>query len=141
MSLAYNKKLSSFDTFTISLNEHLNPKSKPFEMNAIDYNFIVGASIDRAENKERNLRETSPFITNLPNLKVFIPSNPLEMLKNFKPQTGDAKGSPMKIDSLSFELTIAITTNLKLDLVDSESKTNLITKRRKHDKEIHFVTF
>ena len=65
------------------LNENLNSKSKPLEMKLVDFNNYIGASVDRAENKKNGLREASPFFMNLPNVKVFVPSNPLEMLKNF----------------------------------------------------------
>ena len=76
---------------------------------------------------------------NLPNIKVFVPANPLEMLKNFKQGSGPKKA--MEIDTMSTEITLAINTNLKLDLQDEETKSNLITKKKKADKEIHFVTF
>ena len=69
------------------LNEQLNPKSKPLEMKIIDFNSCIGASIDRAENKRLGLRETSPFFMNSPNAKIFMSSNPLEMLKEMQKNT------------------------------------------------------
>ena len=65
------------------LNENLNSKSKPLEMKLVDFNNYIGSSVDREENKKNGLRESSPFFMNLPNVKLFVPSNPLEMLKNF----------------------------------------------------------
>ena len=43
------------------LNAHQNPSSKKLKMSPIDFNTIFGASIDRKENKELSLKETSPF--------------------------------------------------------------------------------
>ena len=47
----------------------------------------------------------------------------------------------MQIDNMSTEITLAINTNLKLNLQDEETKDTLIDKKKKTDKEIHFVTF
>ena len=99
------------------LNEQLNPKSKPLEMRIVDHNHYCGASVDRVENKRNGLRESSPFFMNLPNVKLFIPSNPLTMLKNFSKSKTDTS-QPFKLDKLSMEITLAFTTNLKLDLID-----------------------
>ena len=121
------------------LNEQLNSKSKPLDIKIVDFNNYMGAGMDREENKRNGIRESSPFLMNLPNVKVYIPSNPLEMLKNFKQGSGPKKA--MEIDTMSTEITLAITTNLKLDLQDEESKSNLISKKKKSDKEVHFVTF
>ena len=110
-------------------------------MKVVDFNNYVGASVDREENKKNGLREASPFFVNLPNVKAYVPSNPLEMLKNFSKKSTGKSGSAMEIDTLSTEITLAITTNLKLDLIDEKTKTSLVTKKKKTDKETHFVTF
>ena len=73
------------------LNEQLNSKSKPLDIKVVDFNNYIGAGIDREENKKNGIREASPFLMNLPNVKVFVPSNPLEMLKNFKQGSGPNK--------------------------------------------------
>ena len=43
------------------MNGHLNQHNKKLKMEPIDFNTIFGASIDRKENKDLSLKETSPF--------------------------------------------------------------------------------
>ena len=109
----------------------------------IDFQNYAGARIDRKLNKENGLREVSPFWANLPNMTIYMPSNPFKMTARFL-DPGSKKG-PIKMDTLTLELKVAIRSNLKLDLVDLKpdagQNPNFLSPKRKNDDEIHFVQF
>ena len=114
-------------------------------MKLIDFQNFAGARIDRKINRENGLKEVSPFFVNLPNITVYMPSNPFKMTSSFlNPGSAGASGG-MKIDSLTIELLVSIRCNMKLDLIDLSpdpgQKVNLLTPSKINDDEIHFVKF
>ena len=111
----------------------------------IDFHNFAGVRIDRKTNRENGLKETSPFFVNMPNITVYMPSNPFKMTSSFlNPGSGGASGG-MKMDTLTMELLVAIRSNLKLDLIDlgpdPGQKAKFLTPSRINDDEIHFVKF
>ena len=114
-------------------------------MKLIDFQNFAGARIDRKINRENGLKEVSPFFVNLPNITVYMPSNPFKMTGSFlNPGSAGASGG-MKIDSLTIELLVSIRCNMKLDLIDLSpdpgQKVNFLTPSKINDDEIHFVKF
>ena len=78
-------------------------------------------------------------------MTMYMPSNPFKMAEFFG-GAGPQAGGPMKIDSLTIELIVAIKSNLKLDLVDlkpekNQKKKSYLTASKINDDEIHFVKF
>ena len=69
-------------------------------------------------NKENGLREASSFFVNLPNITVYMPSNPFKMTAAFLSPSQSTGSKGLTIDTLTIELVVAIKTNLKLDLED-----------------------
>ena len=115
-------------------------------MKLIDFQNYAGARIDRSLNRENGLKESSPFWVNLPNVTVYMPSNPFKMTASFLGGDGNAmKSGPMTIDTLTLELVVAIRTNLKLDIVDLNpdkgQQARFLTKSKRNDDEIHYVKF
>lgn len=126
------------------LNQHQPLDGKIIEL--VDFQSFAGARIDRALNRENGIKEANPFWVTVPNLTIYMPSNPFKMTASFFGGGDQAKGGPMKIDTLTLELIVAIKSNLKLDLVDlspddRHQKVNFLTNSKKTDDEIHFVKF
>lgn len=112
----------------------------------IDFQNYAGCRIDRKLNKENGLKEANPFFVSLPNITVYMPSNPFKMTANFLGGSGPKgpKGA-MQIDTLTLELIVAIKSNLKLDLIDRHpdkgQRQQFLTPSKRNDDEIHFVRF
>lgn len=66
----------------VNLEKH-SGKSRKYELGVVDFQNFAGARIDRAMNRENGLKETSPFWVNLPNITVYMPSNPFKMTASF----------------------------------------------------------
>ena len=126
------------------LNAHRNKKPHlSGSLTLVDFHNFAGVRIDRQVNRASGLREVSPFFVNLPNISVYMPSNPFKMSAGFLDPTTQGKG--LKMDSLTMELLVAIKSSLKLDLVDLSpdegQRPNFLTESKLNDDEIHFVKF
>ena len=127
----------------LNKEKHRSTSSINADLSVIDFQNFAGCRIDRKTNKENGLKEASPFFVNLPNITIFMPSNPFKMSASFFGEP--TKGGAFKMDSLTIELQVAIKSNLKLDLVDkkpeADQKKRFLTPSQRNDDEIHFVKF
>ena len=128
-------------------NMNNNKLARNYGLKLIDFQNFAGARIDRSLNRENGIKETSPFWVNLPNTTVYMPSNPFKMTASFLGGDSNAmKMGAMTIETLNLELVVAISSNLKLDLVDlnpdqGQEKIRFLTKSKRNDNETHYIKF
>ena len=102
----------------------LNERNHTWHMEVLDFHNYLGVEIDRKANRAKGIKEFAPFMMDLPNMTMYMPSNPMQAMASiFKQKT---KGGPMIVDGLTMEILVKVRTNYKLDLVDPSASSSLI---------------
>lgn len=108
-------------------------------MEVIDFHNYLGVEIDRKANKKKGIKEFAPFMMDLPNITLYTPNNPMQMMQSVFKSRG--KGEPMIIEGMTIEIFTKIRTNLKLNLVADSTSDKLVPANKHAEDEIHFVKF
>ena len=74
----------------------------------------------------------------IPNLKLFGPSNPMKMAQMFMKAKGP--NSPIQLNNLTIDFILKIKTNYKLNMILKDG-TKLINNDDNVDDELHYVKF
>ena len=100
----YNKLSDSLDLVNekklklklLNAEKHKSMTTFSGQVKLIDFQNYAGCRIDRKLNKENGLKEANPFFISMPNITVYMPSNPFKMTANFLGSSGyKGKGDGM----------------------------------------------
>lgn len=121
--------------------ELMNQKHHTFKIEVVDFINSIGIGIDREANRQKGVKEITSFLFDIPNLKIYGPSNPLKMgaaLMSLK--GGSDPNKEQFFNTITLGLLFKVRTNLKLNLVEADGE-RMIPKNKETDEEVHYVKF
>ena len=93
--------------------ELLNKTNPSWSLEVVDFHNYIGVEIDRKQNTKKGVRELKSMMFDVPNITLYTPSNPMNMLAGMFKSKG--AGKALVVDGLTLEIIAKVKTNCKLN--------------------------